>query len=75
MGEFVGTILELANVDAHIVCRMALISNVESKRLDLLDFLSNLIVVIPKEYAVVNIYHEDMSPFQTCSPKCDGNTH
>jgi hypothetical protein len=38
---------------------MALIFNVESKRLDFSGRLIDLIVVIPKENAVVNLNHED----------------
>ncbi len=59
MGEFVGTILEFPNVDTNIIRRMTLIFNVESKRLDFSDCFSKLILVIPKEDSIVNLYHED----------------
>ena len=60
LGELVGSIVKLLDTDSHIIRWVALIFNVESLVLNLLDGLLKLGVVVAQEYTIVHIDHEDV---------------
>ena len=53
------TFMEFLDVDSYKVSWMALISNVESLVLHLLNYMCNCIITIAKEHSVIDVHGEN----------------
>ena len=59
LSELVRSILELLDVHANVICRVTLVLDIQTRFMNLTDSGFELLVVLAKKDAVVNIYHED----------------
>ncbi len=59
MGEFVGIVLELLDINSNVVSWVTLIFNVESQTLHFLDDSLKLLIVVSYEDTVVYVDHEN----------------
>ena len=58
LGELIGTITEFLDVDSYKVSWMALIFNVESLVLHLLNNMCQCIIAIAKDHSIVDVQDE-----------------
>ncbi len=58
LGKFIEAVAMFLDADSHIICWVALILNIESQVLDVLDCLLKLGVVITQEYTIVHVDHD-----------------
>jgi hypothetical protein len=59
LGELIGSILELFDVDSNVVSRMALIFNVQPRILDFADGGFELFIVLTKKDPIVDVDHQN----------------
>ncbi len=57
LSELVTSILELLDVHANVICRVTLVLNIQTRFMNLMNSGFELLVVLAKEDAVVNIYN------------------